>query len=120
MALMMLISQYSNEAYRSVADGKGGDRAKANEESMARLGAKIITQYFSPGDGFIYTIIEGKPEIMTDLHFIGKATGAFEYIEVKLLISVEEFRARSKEIGEEVNNFDAPNRDEIDRMLLDE
>ena len=37
MALMMLITQYSNEAYRSVADGKGGDRGKANEELMARL-----------------------------------------------------------------------------------
>ena len=42
MALMMLITQYSNEAYRSVADGKGGDRGKASEELMARLEAKII------------------------------------------------------------------------------
>ena len=120
MALMMLITQYSKEAYRSVADGKGGDRGKANEELMSRLEAKIIDQYFSPGDGFIYTILEGKPEIMTDLHFIGKATGSFQYIEVKLLISSEEFRARSRQVGEQVNKFDAPNRDEIDRMLLDE
>ena len=57
---------------------------------------------------------------MTDLHFIGKATGGFQYIEEKLLISGEEFRARSRQVGEQVNKFDAPNRDEIDRMLLDE
>ena len=72
MALMMTIMRYSPEAFRSVAHGQAGDRRKAADDALSRLGAKRLASYFSPGDALIYLI------------------------------------------------YDAPNRNEIDRMLLDE
>ena len=120
MALMMTIMRYSPEAFRSVAHGQAGDRRKAVDEALARLRAKILATYFSPGDALIYLIIEGDPSIMTEIQFMLQGSGGYTDVTVKLLLTGKEFQEKGKGAGEILDRFGAPNRDEIDRLLLEE
>ena len=120
MALMMTIMRYSTEAFRSVAHGQAGDRRKAADDAFARLGAKRLATYFSPGDALIYLIIEGDPHIMTEIQFMLQGSGGYTDVSVKLLLTGKEFQEKGEGAGEILDRFGAPNRDEIDRLLLEE
>tara|TARA_B100000989_G_C19490414_1_gene449499 strand:- start:551 stop:913 length:363 start_codon:yes stop_codon:yes gene_type:complete len=120
MALIMIITQYSEAGFKSVALGESGDRLEANKAHFKILGAELIAQYFSTTDGYIYTIIEGDPSIIPMMHFTSKGTGGFQHMEAKLLIESHELFDHAKKAGELFGTLSPPNRDEIDRMLLDE
>ncbi len=120
MALIMIITQYSEAGFKSVALGESGDRLEANKAHFKKLGAELKAQYFSTTDGYIYTIIEGDPSILPMMHFTSKGTGGFQHMEAKLLIETHDLADHAKKAGELFGSFSPPNRDEIDRMLLDE
>ena len=48
------------------------------------------------------------------------SSGAFKSAEAHLLITGAEMNAAQKRASRIVSNYDAPNRDELDRMLLKE
>ena len=48
------------------------------------------------------------------------ATGAYEEVEAEILEVVEDVKSRSDRVRKLAGSFRNPNRDEIDRMLLDE
>ena len=48
------------------------------------------------------------------------ASGGFTSVETETLITADEMPAYQKEAGCLTDRYDAPNRDEIDRILLDE
>ena len=48
------------------------------------------------------------------------ATGAYEEVEAEILEVVEDVKSRSDRVRKLAGSFQNPNRDEIDRMLLDE
>ena len=120
MALIMIITQYSEAGFKSVALGESGDRLEANKAHFKKKCAELKAQYFSTTDGFIYTIIEGDPSILPMMHFTSKGTGGFQHMEAKLLIESHELFDHAKKAGELFGTLSPPNRDEIDRMLLEE
>ena len=54
------------------------------------------------------------------MHFTSKGTGGFQHMEAKLLIESHELFDHAKKAGELFGTLSPPNRDEIDRMHLDE
>ena len=65
-------------------------------------------------------MIKGDPEKTFLAEMVMTASGGFTSVETETLITADEMLEYQKEAGRLTNRYDAPNRDEIDRMLLDE
>ena len=63
-------------------------------------------------------LAEGDPEMIIIAEVSAMASGAFEYATCEVIANPEEFRTRSAAAQNVV--LKAPNRDEIDRMLMEE
>ena len=63
-------------------------------------------------------LAEGDPGMIITAEVSAMASGAFEYATGEVIATPEEFRARSAAAQNVV--LKAPNRDEIDRMLMEE
>ena len=61
---------------------------------------------------------EGDPEMIITAEVSAMASGAFEYATCEVIATPEEFRTRSLAAQNVV--LKAPNRDEIDRILMEE
>ena len=99
MALIMIITQYSEAGFKSVALGESGDRLEANKAHFKKLGTELKAQNFSITDGYIYTIIEGDPSILPMMHFTSKGTGGFQHMEAKLLIETHDLADHAKKLA---------------------
>ena len=65
-------------------------------------------------------IAEGDPEKAILVEVSAMATGAFSSAVSEIIATPEDFLEQSETAAELAERFDSPNRDEIDRMLLDE
>ena len=65
-------------------------------------------------------IAEGDPQKMVAAEIIAMATGGYASAQCEVITTPEEFLEEAQSAAELTATFDAPNRDEIDRMLLDE
>ena len=71
-------------------------------------------------NGRLVHILEGPPEGAIMMEQVLSATGAYEEVEAEILEVVEDVKSRSDRVRKLAGSFQNPNRDEIDRMLLDE
>ena len=72
----------------------------------------------SAGEGV--ALLEGDPSLQLSVYQTLNWSGAFEYVTCEVLLPSDEI-ASSRVLAEKLGaRFNAPNRDEIDRMLLDE
>ena len=65
-------------------------------------------------------IAEGDPKKMVAAEISTMATGGYSSAQCEVITTPEEFLKEAQSAAELTATFDAPNRDEIDRMLLDE
>ena len=57
---------------------------------------------------------------MIQAEILCRASGGYDSAEAEIVVTPEEFFDAVSEMSQKIAEFDAPNRDEIDRMLLDE
>ena len=63
---------------------------------------------------------EGDPKAMVAAEISAMATGGYASAQCEVIITPEDLLDEAKRAADLTAAFDAPNRDEIDRMLLDE
>ena len=98
----------------------GGDREEASRKALSEKGMELKATYFKTASGSAVLIVEGDPEKLTVLEVWAMSTGAFQSVEAEVLIPPNSISEAAETVSEVYGEYDAPNRDEIDRMLLDE
>ncbi|MEC8028079.1 MAG: hypothetical protein VX170_10450 [Pseudomonadota bacterium] len=96
------------------------EREENNRRLCEAIGCRFISFFLSLGTGEGVVMIEGAAEAAALARTIYHRSGAFSTVEVDILHSAREL----KTIFEKADDFEKlyvpANRDEIDRMLLDE
>ena len=65
-------------------------------------------------------MLDEDPNKLSVFYHVLNWSGAFEYVKCEILTPAEEI-GKNRRLAEQLApSFNAPNRDEIDRMLLDE
>ena len=119
MAKILLRGSFNEDGYRgAVADPS--DRETAARKLLREAGLEAEAFYYSPTAFCQFVIMEGDVSDLAAAEFAFMSSGAFKSAEAHLLITGAEMNAAQKRAGRIVSNYDAPTRDEIDRMLLDE
>ena len=119
MAKILLRASFNEEGYRgAVADPK--DREAAARKLVNEAGLQVEAFYYSPTALCQFVIMEGDIADLAAAEFAFMSSGAFKTAEANFLITGAEMNAAQSRAGSMVAKYDAPNRDEIDRMLLDE
>ena len=119
MAKILLKGSFNEEGYRG-AVAEPADRETAARQLFTKAGLKVESFYFSPTAGCQFVIMEGDVTQLAAAEFAFMSSGAFMSVEAHILISGSEMTAAQKLAGDFVSDYDAPNRDEIDRMLMEE
>ena len=96
------------------------NRREAVRGVLAEMGWDLVEAYFSTTRGGGVLLIKGDPEKTFLAEMVMMASGGFTSVENETLITADEMLAYQKEAGRLTDRYDAPNRDEIDRILLDE
>ena len=121
MALIYVRNKYSADGLRGLVERNGGgDREEASRKALSEIGMELKAAYFTTASGSAVLIVEGDPEKLTVLEVWAMSTGAFQSVEAEVLIPLNSISEAAKTVGEVYGKYDAPNQDEIDRMLLEE
>ena len=122
MPLTILRVRHSQESRRLMAQilRAGLDRKAAMQELCESVGCKLVQIYISMTTGEGVNLIEGPPEEISVIHQVMWNTGAYDTMETEVCISVDEHFERRDRVADLTQKFTPPDRDEIDRMLLDE
>ena len=96
------------------------DRKTATENFSKKIGFRLLNYYFTPATGSAVVTFEGDPKKMPLLEMIIMESGSFLTCGVEILTPVEELIEMQVTANSLTSEYDAPNRDEIDRMLLEE
>ena len=119
MALILVRTRYNSEGFRGIANDPS-DRRAASEAGFAAANWQLRDMYFLPSSSEWLMIVEGDPENMVAMEVSIMSSGAFEYAHCEVIVTPEAFLTQTQRAGELAAKYDAPNRDEIDRMLLED
>ncbi len=115
----MLRARYSQESFKGLI-AELGNRRTESEKLYAGVGAKLIDYYFDLSASESIAIVDAELEQLRVLKIYGMASSAFLESVQSELITAEELEKLSRSAGTVGSEYSPPNRDEIDRMLLDE
>ncbi len=96
------------------------NRRKATEEVFKTIGWKLMDIYLCLVSDTWHILAKGYPSKMIQAEILCRASGGYDSAEAEIVVTPEEFFNAASEMSQKIAEFDAPNRDEIDRMLLDE
>ena len=121
MATILIRARFREESMRNMKDANWAlEREENNRRLCEAIGCRFISFFLSLGTGEGVVMIEGAAEAAALALTIYHRSGAFSTVEVDILHSAREL----KTIFEKADDFEKlyvpANRDEIDRMLLDE
>ena len=122
MATIMFRNRFSAEGIRGFTTGKfnGKEREEMNRTAFRAIGLEIKQMYFSASDTCAVAIAEGDPDKIPLAEAWAMSTGAFLSVKADVLTPLAEFVEATKTLTKVYDLYEAPNQDEIDRMLLDE
>ena len=122
MATIMFRNRYSAEGFRGFTTGKfnGKEREEMNRSAFKAIGLDIKQMYFSASDACAVAIAEGDPDKIPLAEAWAMSTGAFLSVKADVLTPLGEFVEATKTLTRVYDLYEAPNQDEIDRILLDE
>ena len=119
MAIIQLRAQFNDQGFKGLVNNPH-DRKAATEKFSEKIGFKLLNYYFAPATGSAVVTFEGDPKKMPLLEMIIMESGSFLTCGVEILTPVEELMEMQVTANSLTSEYDAPNRDEIDRMLLEE
>ena len=118
MAIILIRNRFSNEGMKGLVDRRGDDnREVATRNAFKLIGVELKSWYFSTEDASAVLVVEGDPRKIPLIEAWALASGVFTQTHAEVLIwIVSEFSEALGELSEAFGAYDAPNRDEIDRM----
>ena len=119
MAVIQLRGQFNDQGFKGLVNNPH-DRKAAAKKIAEALGFKFLNYYFAPATGSAVVTFEGDPNKMPLLELVTMESGSFLTCGAEILTPIEELLEMQETANELLSQYDAPNRDEIDRMLLDE
>ena len=119
MATIMIRYSLSQESFRNIL-AQEETRESAVRDILAEFGFTFLNMYFSSSKASFIVLADGDPMRVPALEMMYLASGAYVGCECEVLHSPAEVKEQKKLARAVSPKFDAPNRDEIDRMLLDE
>ena len=119
MPRFMIRARYSQESFKGLISEPGNRRVES-EKLYAEVGAKLVDFYFDLSASESIAIVDADLEQLRVLKIYGMASGAFLESVQSELITAEELENLSQAAGTVGSGYSPPNRDEIDRILLDE
>ena len=119
MPRFMIRARYSQESFKGLISEPGNRRVES-AKIYAEVGAKLIDFYFDLSASESIAIVDAELEQLRVLKIYGMASGAFLESVQSELITAEELENLSQAAGTVGSGYSPPNRDEIDRMLLEE
>ena len=122
MAFILLRFRQSEQVRRAFADNPNfaQERIDALHELTVRCGFEFIDIARSVSTGEIVVAMRGSADNVILIQQVLDRTGAYDSLRAEILETVERLRENRSRVDEIGKTFSPPNRDEIDRMLLDE
>ena len=119
MALIMMRTQFNEAGFKGIASDPR-NRREAATAGFKRMGWELRDIYYLPATNQWMLIAEGDPKKMVAAEISTMATGGYSSAQCEVITTPEEFLEEAQSAAELTATFDAPNRDEIDRKLLEE
>ena len=120
MAVIFLRARMSEQGRRALgAPGAGLARKKAMQDLCDELGFEHI-EICRSTSGEAVNILRGPAEKVVLMQQIMDRTGAYASLEAEILETIDELSVHEELARKIAPKFIPPDRDEIDRMLLDE
>ena len=119
MAVIQLRGQFNDQGFKGLVNNPH-DRKAAADKFANSIGFKLLNYYFAPATGSAVVTFEGDPNKMPLLELVIMESGSFLTCGAEILTPIEELMEMQVTANALISEYDAPNRDEIDRMLLDE
>ena len=119
MALIMMRTQFNEAGFKGIASDPR-NRREAAAAGFKRMGWELKEMYYLPATTQWMMIAKGDPKAMVAAEISAMATGGYASAQCEVITTPEDFLDEAQRAADLTAAFDAPNRDEIDRMLLDE
>ena len=120
MATILLRMKFSEQSKLAAGRGRTGLK-EAIPRLCEQLGDfKFLNLFSSLSEGEMVAQLEGPAERVMVLHQVLNWSGAFDHVRSEILIPSEDMSGYRPIAEDLAADFAPPNRDEIDRMLLEE
>ena len=119
MATILIRAWFTDQSFKSRLDDEVG-RGAAVKALLEKLGMKLLNVYWSSTEACGVTLCEGDAANIPAIEMVYMATGGYTHCRSEILHTEEEMRKHREKARQLFPSFEAPNRDEIDRMLHDE
>ena len=119
MALIMMRTQFNEAGFKGIASDPR-NRREAAAAGFKRMGWELKEMYYLPATAQWMMIAEWDPKAMVAAEISAMATGGYASAQCEVITTPEDFLHEAKRAADLTAAFDAPNRDEIDRMLMEE
>ena len=119
LATILIRAWFTEESFRNRLDATVS-RSGAVRELLSKMDMNLINVYWSSTEACAITLCEGDASNIPAIEMIYMATGGYTHCRSEILHTEEEMAGHRQRARKLFPSFDAPNRDEIDRMLLDE
>ena len=119
MATILIRSWFTEQSFKNRLEAQES-RAGAVRSLLEKLARKLINIYGSSTEACAITLCEGNAANIPAIEIIFMATGDYTKCKSEILHNEEEMASHRQPARALFPSFDAPNRDEIDRMLLEE
>ena len=119
MALIMMRTQFNEAGFKGIASDPR-NRREAAAAGFKRMGWELKEMYYLPATTQWMMIAKGDPKAMVAAEISAMATGGYASAQCEVITAPEDFLDEAKRAADLTAVFDAPNRYEIDRMLMEE
>ena len=118
MGTYLFRGKYSSEAFQGMISSPT-HRGNEAKDFLEKSGGTVVGVYYAISRCELVGIVECTPRQVTAIEMACMATNAFVSIEVEAWVSPDLRVASMDDASKISGNLNAPNRDEIDRMLLE-
>ena len=119
MALIMTRTQFNESGFKGIASDPR-NRREAAAAGFKRMGWELKEMYYLRATTQWMMIAEEDPKAMVAAEISAMATGGYASAQCEVITTPEDFLDEAQRAADLTAAFDAPNRDEIDRMLMEE
>ena len=119
MATILIHSWFMEQSFKNRLEAQES-RAGAVRSILEKLDMKLINIYWSSTEAYTNKLCDGDAANIPAIEIITMATGDHANCRSEILHNEEEMASHRQRARALFPSFDAPNRDEIDRMLLEE
>ncbi|MED5359882.1 MAG: hypothetical protein VYD85_15915, partial [Pseudomonadota bacterium] len=96
------------------------NRREVAAAGFKRMGWELKEMYYLPATTQWMMIAEGDPKAMVAAEISAMATGGYASAQCEVITTPEDFLDEAQRAADLTAAFDAPNRDQIDCMLMEE